>query len=325
VFNSSINTIKEQVTMSDKTTVVFLGTPQFSCPFLRELAENDKFEVLGVITQEDKPTGRKKTLTASPVKVTAQELDIPVYQPTRLNKDKALITQLQNLSPEFLVVVAYGQIISKKVLDIPKIAPINVHGSILPKYRGASPIQESILNGDTETGLSIMQMDLSMDTGAVYKVLNQEILLDDNDITLREKLSNRGSEALPDILLDVKTGKLKANPQDEAKATYCEKIDKEDGHIAPKTMTSEEIFNRWRAFIIWPGIFMDFQDKKLKLLEIKISTEESLSTGAFATTKNQIFLGCKNGTIEILKLQLEGKSALNADVFLSGNRQLFSN
>lgn len=310
--------------MTDKTTVVFLGTPEFSCNFLEKLAHHPDFEVIGVITQEDKPMGRKKLMTSPPVKIAADTLNLTVFQPTRLNKDTNLITQLKKLAPDYFVVVAYGQIISKEVLEIPKIAPINVHGSILPDYRGASPIQQSLLNGDKQTGLSIMKMDVGMDTGPVYKTIPLEILPDDTDLSLRNKLSSIGSELLPEILLDIKKGVLKAHEQDSSKATYCGKIEKEDGLIDPFNMTSIEVYNKWRAFIIWPGIYIYLNNKKIQLLDISPISNMNISPGEFETTKNQIFMGCKNGVIGIKKLQLEGKSAQNANVFLSGNKQLMT-
>lgn len=309
--------------MIDKTTVIFLGTPEFSCNFLEKLTTHSDFEVIGVITQEDKPTGRKKIITPPPVKITAERLGIKVFQPHRLNKDSDLLNTLKKLSPDFFVVVAYGQIISKEVLEIPKIAPINVHGSILPDYRGASPIQQSLRSGDTQTGLSIMKMDEGMDTGPVYKVIPIEIAPDDTDATLRKKMSSLGAPLLPDILLNIKKGNLTATEQDSSKATYCGKIEKADGLIDPLNMTSQEIFNKWRAFVIWPGIYMYLHDKKIQLFDIIPVNAPTITPGKFFITKNQIFMGCKHGTIEIKTLQLEGKSQQSADSFLSGRKQLF--
>ncbi len=311
--------------MSDKTTIVFLGSPDFACSFLDKLSRDSRFEVLAAITQEDKPSGRKKILTPTPVKKLALSLGIPVFQPPRLNKDLELIEHLRVLNPDFLLVVAYGQIVSQKVLDLPKIKAINVHGSLLPAYRGASPIEQSLLNGDSETGLSIMEMVLMMDAGPVFTTIRQQILPTDNDLTLRQKLSEKGSSALPDILMQIKTGQLQGQPQDQSKVTFCQKINKTDGLIDPLTQTARQIFNRYRAFILWPGIFLNFQGKQLKLLSLQPAADNlpAPSPGKFHSIENRLYLGCLEGTLEILSLQLEGKTAQNTEIFLRGNRHLF--
>jgi methionyl-tRNA formyltransferase len=308
--------------MSDKINLVFLGTPQFACPFLEKLANDQRFKVQAVITQEDKPVGRKKILTASPVKQMALQLNLPLYQPSKLNQEQALLDELTQLQPDFLIVVAYGQILSSKVLKIPKIKPINVHGSILPMYRGASPIEQAILNGDEETGLSVMEMVKAMDAGPVYQVLKCPININDTNTTLREKLSHLGAHELPDLLIKIKKGDLIAQPQLEEQATYCQKITKEDGQIHPAEQTALQIYNRWRAFIPWPGINFKIQNKNLKLLELEIVNSPILAPGKIDVSGKNIFLGTSEGTLSILKLQLEGKNAQEAAVFLSGNRAL---
>ncbi len=312
--------------MSDKTTIVFLGSPAFSVPFLEKLHSDGRFEVLAVITQEDKPSGRKMIPTPTPVKILATELRLPLFQPHRLNKDQGLIEHLEKLKPDFLVVVAFGQILNQKVLNIPKIKSINVHGSILPKYRGASPIEQALLNGDQATGLSIMEMDLQMDTGAVYEIIEESIATDDNCHTLRQKLAAKGSAALPDILLEIKNGQLTAKPQDDIAATYCQKISKGDGLCTPSNETALQIYNKFRAFIIWPGIYLNLKGKQLKLLEIALSDKQdstSPAPGTFSINGEQLVLGCQKDAIIIKKLQLEGKKPQSAAEFLLGNRHLF--
>lgn len=308
--------------MSNKINIVFLGTPDFACQFLEKLNQNSDFQVLAVITQEDKPFGRKKELKSPPIKELAQKLQIPVYQPEKLNKDIKLINWLKSQNPDFLVVIAYGQILSQEVLDIPKISAINVHGSILPKYRGASPIEQSLLNGDLKTGLSIMEMVKKMDAGDIYQILEQEIDPEDNNITLRQKLSKLGSEKLPNILMNIAQNKIPKKAQIESEATYCQKIEKLDGFINPSLETASQIFNKYRAYYSWPGIFIKVKEKNLKLLNIKKSGKSILSV-KFQIDKNQLFLGCKEGALEILELQLEGKNKQKTENFLSGNKNLF--
>jgi methionyl-tRNA formyltransferase len=308
--------------MSDKTTIVFLGSPVFACPFLAELAGDDRFEVQAVITQEDKPSGRKMILTPTPVKTMALQLGIEVFQPAKLNKDQTLIAHLTALKPDFLVVVAYGQILSQKILDIPGIKAINVHGSILPKYRGASPIEQSILNNDTVTGLSIMEMVLKMDAGAVYSVIPEPIAPHEDSQTLRLKLAALGHKALPEILLKIQNQQLTPVPQDENQATYCQKITKSDGLCNPLTESAAEIYTKYRAFIIWPGIYISVKGKKLKLLDVIPSPEGSAAPGSFLIDNDKILLGCREGNLLVRQLQLEGKKAQSAKDFLTGNRHL---
>jgi len=310
--------------MTEPIKIVFLATPEFATPFLEKLASDHRFQLLAAITQEDKPVGRKKILTPPPVKQTSQSLGIQVFQPAKLNKDQALLEELENLAPDFLIVVAYGQILSKRVLQIAKIKPINVHGSILPKYRGASPIEQALLNGDQKTGLSIMEMAPSMDTGAVYQVIESAIEPEDNHLSLRTKLSQLGANELPDILVKIKSGELTAKPQNEADATYCQKIERQDGLIDPIQLTASQIYNRYRAYCGWPGIFLPFQNKTLKLLVIHPAKNESVPSGAFQVEGQKLFLGCSEGTLEITELQMEGKTAQTTSSFLAGNRQLFS-
>lgn len=310
--------------MFEKIKIVFLGTPEFSCPFLETLANDSRFEVLAVITQEDKPFGRKKVLTPTPIKQSAIKLNLPVFQPIKLNKEVSLLDNLEKMSIDFLVVVAYGQILNQRVLNIPKIQSINVHGSILPKYRGASPIESAILNGETQTGLSVMAMALQMDAGPVYQNIEITINPYENAHNLRKRLSLLGAQQLPEILLQIKTVELTPKPQNESEATYCQKISKENGLIDTTLLSAQQIYYRFRAYFGWPGIYLIWQGKIIKLLDIAITTDHSLVPGQFKTENNHLFLGCQSGTIEILELQIEGKTAQKTTVFLNGNRSLFS-
>jgi methionyl-tRNA formyltransferase len=310
--------------MSEKINIVFLGTPEFACPFLEKLATDSRFQVKAVITQEDKPVGRKKLLTPSPIKELSQKLNLPLFQPIKLNKDLDLLSNLEKIAPDFLVVVAYGQILSNKVLQIPRIKAINVHGSILPKYRGASPIEQALLNGDSITGLSIMEMVKAMDAGPIHQILELPIADNDNNQSLRKKLSEFGASQLPDLLIQIKKGELSAIPQNETLTSYCKKINKEDGNVNPTQQTAQEIINHWKAYSTWPGIFLKQKEKTLKLIQIELNNTISPTPGNFEIINNQLFLGTKKGTLEIKTLQLEGKTIQDTKSFLSGNKQLFS-
>lgn len=309
--------------MTQSVKIVFLGTPTFACPVLAALKVDPRFEIMAVITQEDKPVGRKQILTAPPLKEKALELGLPVHQPVKLNKDVQLLEKIKNWEIDFLVVVAYGQILSQKVLDLPKIKAINIHGSILPLYRGASPIEQSLLNNDKETGISIMEMTLKMDVGPVYETLRLPILDSDNNSTLREKLSELGAKELPDILIKIKENVLTATPQDESKATYCQKITKEAGHINPLEESAEQIIGKLKAFNPWPGISLKIQDKQCKILQAELTYQSNPAPGKFIIENQQLFLGTAKGTIKINELQLEGKNPMPTKVFLSGNQRLF--
>lgn len=313
----------------EQLKIVFLGTPDFACPILRELANDARFQVLAVITQEDKKTGRKQILTPPPVKTLANELKIEVYQPIKLNKDKQLIEKLNNLKPDFLVVVAYGQILSQNILNIPKIAPINIHGSILPKYRGASPIETCLLNGDKTAGISIMKMVLEMDAGPYYTQYWLNIDPQDNNVTLRDKLSKLASQKLPDDLIKIAKVDIIPTAQEPRNISFSHKIIKEDGLVDATILTASEIYNRFRAYYSWPGIYLKVKGKNLKLLEIlPVDNREidefnlNAQPGLFQTNASNIYLGTAKGLIKISKLQLEGKNPLNTFEFLAGNRQL---
>lgn len=246
-----------------KYKVIFAGTPLFACPALEALIQDDRFELISVISQKDKPIGRKQITTPPPVKILAKENKIPVLQPEKISD---IYDELKSMAPDFLVVIAYGQILPKKILDIAK-WNINLHASLLPKYRGASPIQSALLNGDPQTGLSVMNIEEKMDAGAAYKTHLLPIDQDDTSETLFNKLADLGKQ-LPSDLAEITNG-LEAQVQNEAEATYCKKISKADAEIHPSSETAEEIYNKLRAFTPWPGIFFMHEGKRVKILRGK--------------------------------------------------------
>ena len=242
--------------------IVFFGTPQFAVPTLNKLLEHSEIEVLGVVTQPDKRRGRGSKTQPSAVKQVAIEHDLSVWQPKRIKKDRQTIDELAALEADVFVVVAYGQILSQEILDIPKLGCINVHGSLLPKYRGAAPIQWSIVNGDRITGITTMLMDIGMDTGDMLLKAETEIGLLDNARDLAVKLSSQGADLLIDTLFKLEQQKITPTPQDDSQATYARMIEKEDFAI-DWSKSAIAIHNQVRGF--FPSCFTTLEDKKLKI------------------------------------------------------------
>ena len=245
-------------------SVVFAGTPDFSCPALESLIQDARFDVKLVVSQPDRPVGRKQEIAPTPVKQITQKHGIPVLQPEKIQE---IQTELEAIKPDFFVVIAYGQMLPKSVLDIAK-WNINLHGSILPKYRGASPIQSALLYGEKVTGVSVMNIEQRMDAGAVYKTHEIQIKPEDTAETLFQKIADLG-QLLPNDLDAIAHG-LQAQTQDESQATYCKKIQKEDGEIHWKEESAQEILNKLRAFTPWPGVFFFWKNKRIKILSGKV-------------------------------------------------------
>ncbi|MEL4897265.1 methionyl-tRNA formyltransferase [Crocosphaera sp. Alani8] len=243
--------------------VVFFGTPQFAVPTLQKLFDNSQFNVIAVITQPDKRRGRGKQLVPSAVKKTALDHDIPIWQPKRIKKDQDTLSQLKNLQADVFVVVAYGQILSSEILEMPKLGCINVHGSILPQYRGAAPIQWCIYNGDHQTGITTMLMDEGMDTGDMLLKAYTDINLFDNAHQIAEKLANQGADLLIETLEKLAVDQLQPIPQNSEEATYASLIDKDD-FIIDWNKSAIAIHNQVRGF--YPNCFTSFRDNKLKIL-----------------------------------------------------------
>ncbi len=280
--------------------IVFCGTPAFAVPSLQALAADPAYKVELVITQPDKPIGRKQVITPTPVKVAALELGIPVEQPDNINDFRIPLSGF-----DFLVVVAYGQLFKQPLLDLPSIAAVNLHGSLLPRWRGASPIHHSVLAGDTESGVSVQKMVKKLDAGPV---LNQtSITLDprETSTTLLERLAILGAQLLVKTLQQP----LNPQPQDETKVTICRKLTRKDGEVDSEIMTAEEIDRHVRALVPWPGVTCTINGKSVKLL----ATDLQSSADAFP-------LPCKNNTIlYITKIQSPGKEAVKGAEWIRGN------
>jgi methionyl-tRNA formyltransferase len=305
--------------------IIFMGTAELSCASLEKLAE--KFSVVAVVTQPDKPKGREMKLQFSPVKILAEKLKLPVLQPAKA-RDEKFISELRELKPDLIVVVAYGQILPQSILDLPKFGCVNVHTSLLPKYRGASPIQSAILNGETETGVTIMKMDAGLDTGEIISQKRIPILPEDNSQTLHDKLAQLGAELLVETIPDYVAGKIQPKPQPAEGASYAAKIKKEDGKI-DWNEPAEKILNKLRAFTPWPSAFTFLPDlvgtlappkaQLLKIWKAEVSGDNGQTGTVLSADKNGIVVACGKNALRILELQREGGRRLSAQEFLAGN------
>lgn len=297
-----------------------MGTAELSCASLEKLAGSRDFAVAAVVTQPDKPKGRDLKLTPSPVKVLAQKLNLPLLQPLKA-REEAFIGQLRDLKPELIVVVAYGQILPQKILDLPTHGCINVHTSLLPKYRGAAPIQWAIADGEPETGVTIMKMDAGLDTGPVLAMRRTPILPTDDSQVLHDRLAQLGAELLVETIPGYVSGKIPPQAQPTEGASYAAKIKKDDGRIDWNS-PAQKIWNRLRAFTPWPGAFT-FLDSEPKPQLLKIWKVEPVEKNGqpgivLVAEKTGIVVGCGQGALRILELQREGGKRLTAEQFLAG-------
>jgi methionyl-tRNA formyltransferase len=242
--------------------VVFFGTPQFAVPTLENLLNHPEFEVLAVVTQPDKRRGRGNQLTPSPIKTVAITHNLPVWQPQRVKKDTETLSLLREVGADVFVVIAYGQILSQEILDMPKLGCVNVHGSILPKYRGAAPIQWCLYNGDKQTGITTMLMDAGMDTGAMLLKATTPINLLDNAQDLAEKLATIGADLLVETLIGLERGEIKPIPQDNTEATYAPLIKKEDYQL-DWSKSAIQLHNQIRGF--YPNCITSFRNQPIKI------------------------------------------------------------
>ena len=301
-----------------KIKLIFAGTAEISTPLLRSLAKDDRFDVCLVITQVDKPAGRKMELSPSLVKIIAEELNLEIYQPQNINSSES-IDLIKRKNADAVLVMAYGQIFSNEVLTITKNGCINVHASLLPKYRGASPIQCSIGNLENETGVSLMKMDEKMDEGDVYSQFSIPIEADDNSITLETKLAHLTSQRIPDALFVALHGNTKPIPQDDSKTTYCHKITKADGLI-DWNENAKQIEAKIRALVGWPGTYTFFNEKSLKIIEGRYQKlEHENEPGTVFKADSEVVISTKNGVILPTHVQMEGKKIQSINDFINGN------
>ena len=319
--------------------IVFMGTPDFSVPTLECLIHSDH-EVIGVVTQPDKPKGRGKEIQMSPVKETALKYEIPVYQPVRA-RDEAFVETMRALEPDVMVVIAFGQILSKELLEVPKYGCVNIHASLLPAYRGAAPIQWAVINGDEETGITTMMMDVGMDTGDMLE--KTVVKLDEKETggSLFDRLSLLGGDLILSTLKKLEDGTLVRTPQDHEKATYVKKIPKTLGDI-DWTMDAAAIERLVRGLNPWPSAYTHWNDRMLKIWEAEVLPDEKKSgddadseepDGRMAAEGGETAARCGqvleasgdslkiqtgSGVLKVRSLQLEGKKRMDTAAFLRG-------
>lgn len=304
--------------------IVFIGTGEIGLPALHWLLDWPEGEVVGVYTQPDRPVGRKLVLTPPEVKTVALARGIPVYQPEKLRQAEAM-AELEALKPDLIVVMAYGQILSRKVIELPTITCINLHASILPRHRGAAPIQGAIRDGDQETGVTVMYVDVGLDTGDQLLTETCPILDSDTGGTLHDKLAEVAPVALSKALPLLQAGEAPRQPQDEALVTYDPKLGREDGEIQ-WSQSAEEIERLIRAYDPWPGTYTMVQGKKLKILPptevIPGKSPETEPGTVLPSEEGDLIIACGSGALKLKELQLEGRKRLEVKTFLAGQADL---
>lgn len=301
------------------SSIVFMGTPEFAVPSLETLIEN--FDVKAVFTQPDRPRGRGKKIRFSPVKEVAVKNDIKVFQPVSLKKENNFIEEIKKIEPDFIVVVAFGQILSKEILDIPKYACINLHASLLPKYRGAAPINWAIINGEEKSGITTMLMDVGLDTGDI--LLKEEVEITDNMTAgeLHDKLMYSGGDLLVKTIEAIQDNKIKSIKQDEQKSSYAPMLNKKMGKIN-WNMESHKIINLIRGLNPWPVAYSYFGDKIMKIYKAKELKEKTKFEPGYIieVSKDGLKVSTGDGCVLIDTIQFPGGKPLTVDEYIRGNK-----
>ncbi|CAQ77759.1 methionyl-tRNA formyltransferase [Aliivibrio salmonicida LFI1238] len=311
-----------EVNLNKPLRIIFAGTPDFAARHLAALLDSHH-EIIGVYTQPDRPAGRGKKLTASPVKELALKHAIPVFQPENFKSDDAK-QELADQNADLMVVVAYGLLLPQAVLDTPKLGCINVHGSILPRWRGAAPIQRSIWAGDAETGVTIMQMDIGLDTGDMLNITTLPIEATDTSASMYNKLAELGPIALVNCLSDIANGNALAEKQNDEKANYAKKLSKEEAKI-DWTMDAETIERCVRAFNPWPMSHFSVDDKAIKVWQSRVETYEGDATPGtiIQADKTGIYVATSSNAIVFEQLQVPGKKAMGVQDILNSRKEWF--
>ena len=307
----------------DKIKIIFFGTAKIGVPSLEALISDKRFQVQALVTQEDKPVGRKQIVTPPPTKIIAEKYKLSVYQPKKLND---IYEQIVSMSPDIIVDIAFAKLVPKKMLELPKHNCINVHASLLPKYRGAACIQAPIINGDSISGITIMQMDEGLDTGPILKQFIVKLDELETAETLHDKLAGTACVNLPDTLCSWFKGEIEAKQQNNNDSTYVKKINKEDGHI-DWHLSASRIEKLIRAYKPWPGTFGYIQKDENKIF--KIISVEKLPIGKDSYSKGELFLfndtlaiACGKDALIITEAQIEGKKLMSADEILRGHKDI---
>ncbi|MCP3851326.1 MAG: methionyl-tRNA formyltransferase [Gammaproteobacteria bacterium] len=304
--------------------IIFAGTPDFSAVALQALLESEH-DVVAVYTQPDRPAGRGRKLKASPVKALALENNIAVYQPVSL-KDREAQQELSALNADIMIVVAYGLILPKEILEAPTHGCLNIHASILPRWRGAAPIQRAILAGDAQSGVTIMQMDVGLDTGDMLNIKSCDIAQEDTGSTLHDKLASMGGLALIQTLEDVVAQRLEPIKQDDSLAVYAHKLDKKEAQIDWKNEAADDIVRKIQAFNSWPVAYTDYNGKSLRLWRASLQEDAKVSSSHFgevvAESTQGIDIAAKNGLVRVTELQMPGKKRIKVKDFINGQSLL---
>lgn len=292
--------------------VIFMGTPEFAVPILEYLIENTS--VVLVVTQPDKETGRGRQLTYSPVKKCALEHNIDVFQPAKIRKEYEIISEI---NPDIIITCAYGQIVPQGLLDIPKCGCINIHGSLLPKYRGATPMQECLLNGDETTGITLMYMDAGMDTGDMIAKAKIKIEEDETIGTLHDKLSLLGRDLLKDNLESIINGTCSREKQNDEEATYTKMIKREDEAL-DFSLDGKTIINKIRAFSPWPLTNFKINGMEYKVISAKFEKQNVQETHKIIFGKKEMNITCSDGIIKLIKVKPFGKKEMDVSAYVNG-------
>jgi methionyl-tRNA formyltransferase len=304
-----------------KKKIIFMGSPAFAVPILKELA--NAFDIITAVTQPDRPTGRGRKIEQSPIKKLSLALGLPLIQPMKI-REAEVVNHLQIINPDLIVVAAYGQIIPKNILEIPSLGCINVHASLLPRWRGASPIQAAILSGDVITGVSIMKMDEGLDTGPIIAQQEISISIDDTFFSLSEKLSNLGASLLIETLGEYFSGKSKLTNQDEEQATKTHLIKKEEGLLDLK-MPAEMLERAIRAYNPWPGTFFFWGSHQIKVLKAHILDSQKVQPNQHLVHQKKPAIGTGHGLLIMDIVQPAGKKAMTGEEFLRGAHDWLNN
>lgn len=305
--------------------VVFIGTGEIGLPVLRWLVEAEQHELVGVVTQPDKPAGRSQRLQPPAIKAALPGPSIPILQPRRIKADEA-VQEIRKLAPDLVVVMAYGQILPRSVLEIPGIACLNLHASLLPRHRGAAPIQAAIMDGESETGITVMYMDEGLDTGDILSAARLPIGASETGGSLHDRLAEMAPSALAQALAELEAGTAPRISQNSAEASYAPKLKREDGEL-DWNQSAESLERRIRAFDPWPGSYSlvrddHGQERKLKIFRGSVVDQPKLPPGAFTALAEDIFIGSREGTLRLDVVQLEGKKLMSGADLLRGHSWL---
>lgn len=295
-----------------------MGTPAFAQPTLECLLADKDFEVVGVFTQADKPAGRGRVLTPPPIKTLAKNQELEVFQPQKI---KTEIETIKNLNPDLIILVAYGQIIPQEILDIPPYGCLNVHASLLPKYRGAACLNAPIINGDQETGVTIMKIDAGLDTGPILRQAKIQLTGTENLELVHDQLASLGASLLPETIKDFISGRISPQKQDDSRASYVGTIKKSDGKIDWQ-LPAKQIERLVRAYNPWPGTYAKNGDKTIKIIAAsnQIIASNDHEIGELFLLDDRLTIQCGQDSLVILKLQAEGKKVMTSQEFWRGHK-----